>query len=453
MNGTGPGGAREGVPGASVDYGGVVDELVRGEWVEPGTGRRHGIPIDRIVIRASLEGAEAELVARAHPGQSLTVVSDPRTHEALGARVHRALRADGVEVREHVWTDPVCSDRGVAEIREATAGTDALIAVGSGTINDTVKYAAFLDDRSYSVFPTSPMNAFTTSTASVTFDGLKRSITCRGARGVFFDLSVLADCPKRLVSAAFADVICRTTAQADWLLSHLLLGTDYVDTPFALLAVDEPGMVRGAPALLAGDLDALGALTRISALMGLGTTFTDTTHSGSMHEHMISHWIDMFAGDLHPGTSHGEQVGVATVTMSDLHNRTFASETPPTLGPTEVPEAMLRERYPAEIAKGMIEQSRAKALSAHAADALNGKLDDGWPGIRERLREVVLPFDALWDAMGAAGCQRTATDLGLDVDFYRDAVANARWMRDRFGGLDLLGDAGGLERFVSTMRV
>ncbi len=439
--------------GATIDFGGVLNELVRGEWVEPGTGARRGIPLDDIVIRASLDGAEAELVRGVHPDRSLTVVSDPFTHAALGARVHAALRADGLHVREHVWERPSCSKRGVAELREATRGTDALIAVGSGTVNDTVKYAAFLDGRPYSVFPTSPMNAYTTSTASVTFDGLKRSITCRGARGVFFDLSVLARCPKRLVSAAFADVICRTTAQADWLLSHRLLGTEYRATPYALLAIDEPGMIANASALLAGDPDALGALTRISAIMGLGTTFTDTTHSGSMHEHMISHWIDMFAGDRHPGTSHGEQVGVATVTMSDLQNRAFGRETPPVLHPTRVPEARLREHCGVEIAEGMIAQSRAKTLDAAAADALNRRLDDEWPALRAELAGVVLPFDELWDAMGAAGCQRTATDLGLDADFYRDAVLHARWMRDRYGALDLVGDSTGLEGFVATLRV
>lgn len=437
---------------AATDHGGVVNELVRGEWLEPATGLRHGIPLDDIVIRASLDGAESELVARLHPGESLTVVSDPNTHAALGERVYRALLAGGASVREHVWENPRSTDRGVAELRAATRGTDALIAVGSGTVNDAVKYASFLDERPYSVFATSPMTAYTTSTASLTFDGFKRSITCRGARGAFFDLSVLARCPTRLVSAAFADVVCRTTSQADWLLSHLLLGTRYVETPYALLALDEPAMIDGAAKLPTGDPDALAALTRVSALMGLGTTFTDTTHSGSMHEHMISHWIDMFAGDLHTGSSHGEQVGVATVTMSDLQNRTFGSEAPPVLHATNVPEAMLRERYPAEIADGMIAQSRAKALSPAAADALNRRLETEWPDMRARLLGITLPFGTVWDAAGAAGCPRTASDLGLDVGFYREAVTRARWMRDRFGTLDLVGDGVGLEDFVATMR-
>ena len=437
------------------DHEGVLAALVRGDWVEPGTGKRHGIPIEAIAIRDSLDGAEAELVAARHAGESLVVLSDPFTHEALGRRVFRALEAAGLPVTEHVWAHPTCSEEGVEAVRAATRGRDALIAVGSGTVNDTVKYASFLDGRPYSVFPTSPMNAFTTSTASVAFGGFKRSITCHGARGVFFDLSVIARCPPRLISAAFADVVCRTTSQVDWLMSHLLLGTPYSETPYALLAIDERAMLDGARAMLAGDADALATLTRISAIMGLGTSFTATTHSGSMHEHMISHYIDMFAGDAHPGSSHGEQVGVATATMSRLQNAVIARDDPPTLGPTDVPEPWLRTRFEPDVADNLIEQSRAKALDARAADALNARLADGWPAIRERLAGVALPFDTLWEAMGDAGCRRTATELGLDAGFYREAVRNARWIRDRFGMLDVAGDAVGdgvrLDAFVEGM--
>ena len=433
------------------DHGGVLNELVRGEWVEPATGERHGIPIGNIAIRDSLDGAEAELVGALHGDESLVVVSDPFTHEALGRRVFAALEAAGHAVSEFVWEHPSCSDRGVEAVREATRGREALIAVGSGTVNDTVKYASWLDGRPYSVFPTSPMNAFTTSTASVAFGGFKKSITCHGARGVFFDLSVLARCPPRLISAAFADVVCRTTCQVDWLLSHLLLGTAYTETPYALLAIDEPSMIERAEEMRSGGIEALALLTRISALMGLGTSFTESTHSGSMHEHMISHYIDMFAGDDHPGTSHGEQVGVATVTMSRLQNLMIARDTPPLLHATEIPEARLRERHAPGVAENLIEQSRAKALDARAAEALNRRLADEWPALRARLATVALPFRTLHTAMGEAGCPRTAGELGLDPAFYREAVRDARWIRDRFGTLDLAGDSGTLDAFVASV--
>jgi len=435
------------------NYNGVLDALVAGTWEEPDTGKRHSIPINDIVIQASLDGAEADLIAKQHPNQSLTVVSDPFTHAALGQRVYQSLKAGGLDVQEYVWDAPSCSEAGVEVIREATRHTDSLIAVGSGTVNDTVKYASFLDKRLYSVFATSPMNAFTTSTASVSFGGFKRSITCHGAEGVYFDLSVLSQCPPQLISAAFADVICRTTAQVDWLMSHLLFDTPYAETPYTLLAYDEADMIAHAGDMLSGDLHALGMLTRISAIMGLGTCFTETTHSGSMAEHMISHYIDMFAGDKHPGTSHGEQVGVGTITMSQLHNQVLNHDVPPQLRATEIPEAELRKRFNRDVAENLIEQTRIKALDKKAADALNQRLELEWPALRRRLQSVMLPYDTLRNAMQAAGCQLTATDLQLSGDFYREAVRNARFIRDRFSMLDIVDDSVGLDGFVADMPV
>jgi glycerol-1-phosphate dehydrogenase [NAD(P)+] len=435
------------------DYSGVLSELVDGTWEEPGTGKRYDIGIRSMVIRDTLEGEEASLVAALHHGKKITVISDPFTHDAMGQRIFKALKADNQQVNEYVWKTPQCSDKGVEQIQNATPDCDVRIAVGSGTVSDTVKYASFLDDKRYSVFATSPMNAYSTGTASVSFGGFKKSITCRGAEGVFFDLSVLAKCPPKLISAAFADVICRTTAQVDWLLSHLLFDTPYAETPYTLLAYDETDMINNASRMLSGDVDALGMLTRISAIMGLGTRFTETTHSGSMAEHQISHFIDMFAGADHPGSSHGEQVGVGTITMSALQNQVLQSDTPPLVLPTEIPAEQLQKQFGIETAKNMIAETKRKALDAKAAEALNHKLQEDWPAIAEKLNAVMIPFDQLQQSMRNAGCALTATDLGLNTDFYRDAVTYARFIRDRFSMLDLVDDSTGLESFVSQMQV
>lgn len=435
------------------DYSGVLKALVDGTWEEPGTGKHYDIGIKSIVIRDSVDGDEAALIARLHPNCKITIISDPFTHDAMGHRVYKALKADGQNVSEFVWTTPQCSDKGVEQIRDATANCDVRIAVGSGTVNDTVKYASFLDDKPYSVFATSPMNAFTTGTASVSFGGFKKSITCRGAEGVFFDLSVLAKCPPSLVSAAFADVICRTTAQVDWLLSHLLFDTPYTETPYTLLAYDEPAMIDNAHRMLSGDIDALGMLTRISAIMGLGTHFTGTTHSGSMAEHQISHYIDMFAGSQHPGSSHGEQVGVGTITVSALQNELLRHKSAPLIKPTVIPEAELHRRFGKDTATNMITETRKKAIDEQMAEDLNSRFEQEWPSIRERLRAVTVPYDELQKSMNDAGCSITATDMGLDGAFYRDAVTYARFIRDRFSVLDIVDDSTGLERFVGAMPV
>ena len=431
--------------------GGVIDDLVAGRWVDPGSGERKSIPIEAIVVADTLQGREAELIRARHGGARLCVVHDAFTREALGARVLDALRRDGLDVTEHVWDRPLVAPDRVRALSEATADAEALVAVGSGTVSDGVKYATFLDGRPYSVFATSPMNAYTTPTASVSEGGLKRSLTCRSARGVFFDLGVIARCPPRLVSAAFADVVCRTTAQVDWLMSHLLLGTPYSGTAYTLLRRDEDAMVALAPRLLEADFEALAGLTRASAIMGLATSFTGTTHVGSMAEHMISHCIDMFAGRAHPGTSHGEQVGVASLAMSRLQSEILARDAPPELAPTEIPATRLAAERGEEAAASMVEQTRAKALDAEGAARLNERLARDWGALRSRLGAVMRPHAELHAAMAAAGCRLTAADLGLDPAFYRGCVRDARFIRDRFTALDLAGDSGLLEPFVATL--
>ena len=221
-----------------------------GTWTDPTDGRQKGIEIDVIEIADTLEGREAELVRRSHPdARRFTVVHDALTREALGGRVLEALRSAGLDAGEYLWERPKISPEETRALSEATAGADVLIAVGSGSISDGCKYATFKDGRAYSVFATSPMNAYTTPTVSLTVGGFKRSETCHFAKGVFFDLGVIARCPQRLVSAAFADVVCRTTAQVDWLLMHLLFGTPYSDTAYRLLAYDEDDMIALAPRL------------------------------------------------------------------------------------------------------------------------------------------------------------------------------------------------------------
>jgi len=266
-----------------------------------------------------------------------------------------------------------------------------------------------------------------------------------------FDLSVIAQCPARLISAAFADVICRTTSQVDWLLSHLLFNTAYDETPYTLLAYDEADMIASADQMLTGNPNALAMLTRISAIMGLGTRFTGTTHSGSMAEHMISHYIDMFAGSLHPGTSHGEQVGVATVTLSQLHNQVLNTDTAPVLKPTRVPDDWIRRTFDPATANNMLEQTRKKTLDEKRCEQINQRLADDWDAIRKTLLQCMLPYQTLRSAMKAAGCQLTATDLGLNTDFYQQAVKGARFIRDRYSMLDLVDDSTGLDDFVQGM--
>ena len=251
-----------------------------------------------------------------------------------------------------------------------------------------------------------------------------------------------------MIAAGFGDCIVRSVAQIDWWLSKRLLDTYYTDLPFQIQAADEAELMQRAPDLAKGDVDAVAYLHRVLTLCGFGTSFTGMTNHGSMGEHQISHYIDCFAGAKHPGTLHGQQVGVATLTMARLQSQLLQRDAPPVLKPTVVDEPSMRKRYPGDIADMCLAELRLKALDARGADAMNEKLAALWPELRKELQAFQVPAETLKTALVASGGAATAAEMGLDVGFYRQAVLNAREIRRRFSVLDVMADAGLLADFA-----
>ena len=255
-----------------------IDDLLSGRWREPASGRPLRLPVRRIAIEPSLDGAEADLIAPLALGSRLALVSDPNTWEALGRRVARALARDR-DGRCGGGREAAGRPEHGSELARRARFADGLIAVGSGTINDLAKYLAFQSGRPYAVFATAPsMNGYVTATASLARGGFKTTLPAPAPVAALFDLAVLRAAPLRLIRAGLGDSICRTTAQTDWLLGHLLHGTAYSETPYLLQADDEAALLDAAPALGARDLAAIATLTRVLVLAGLGMGIVGSSH-------------------------------------------------------------------------------------------------------------------------------------------------------------------------------
>ena len=420
-----------------------IDALLSGTWIDPDSGSPTGIGIRAIAIEPSLDGREADLVAALALGGRLAVVADATTHDVMGARVARALRSVARIDEIVLPSGPHADERTAALVRERTAAADALVAVGSGTVNDLAKYAAACDRKPYAVFATAPsMNGYTSANAAITVHGHKKTLTATLARGVFVDLGILAAAPARLVRAGIGDSLCRSTAQLDWRLSHHLLGTPYREAPFALLAGDEPGWLGATDRLLAGDAIAMRALARTLVLSGIGMTLCGGSHPASQGEHLISHYLDMRAGDV-PTALHGEQVAVATLTMARLQQAMLAAPAPGFRAST-VDEAALVAHFGAEVGAACWREFAPKRLDASRAAALSRRADERWDTLRREADAFAVRASLLDDAMRRAGGPTSAADLGLDAARYRDAVRHARFLRDRYTFLDAADDAGRL---------
>ncbi len=440
-------------PDMQRNWNAVIDDVVSGRWIDPETGAPAELPFQTICLADDLDGAEAELVAPLGLGGRLAIVSDENTVEALGHRVAKALGAIASIDEIILPAGLSASENSVAEISQRTKDADALIAVGAGTINDCCKHATFLDGRPYAVFGTAAsMNGYASSTASLKLDsGLKVSVPSNAPRGIFLDLKVSADAPARLRAAGLGDSLCRPTAQIDWWAAHRLTGSRFSATPYALTDPEEPAMIGSAAGLKSGDLTATGILQRVLTLCAMGVCFTGVSNHGSMGEHMVSHWIDMFAGDRHPGSLHGEQVGIAAIAIMKLQQRILSMERPPFVRPTKIDEADMLKRYGPAAGPQCVAEFRAKALDQAGADALNARLGAIWPELKTELEPKMLKPQVMIDALEAAGGATTGHRLGLEPDLWRDALIHAREIRNRWTFLDLAADAGLLDEFVADI--
>ncbi len=422
----------------------IIEDVLAGRYPAPELGGPLRAPIRTIAVADSLEGAERDLVTELGLGERLAVVADENTWTAMGARVAAALPGADTIVLDHPKADEATAEH----LQERARHADGLVAVGSGTLNDLCKYVTHRTGRRSAVFATAAsMDGYVTTTVSITRGGFKLSLPAHAPVGAFFDLSVLAAAPPRMMRAGLGDTVCRTTAQVDWLLSHLLLDTVYAETPYRLMEADEPLLYAQAHRLPEGDLGAMLLLTRMLILSGLGVLVTHTSHCGSMGEHSISHFIDTFA-DPHPRTLHGGQVGIATWTMARLQTAMLAAPEPPVLDSLPLDPARFERAY-GRLAASCLDAVRRKPIDDAGTERLNRRLQDRWPAMRERLLAVMLPLGEIERVMGAAGASLTAAGLGVDSALYRRAVGGAHELRDRYGFLDLAAQSGRLAAFAA----
>lgn len=426
----------------------VIDRLVAGTYADPDGGGPLRVETRAVVIARSLAGMEADIVRPLALGRRLAVVSDPTTHAILGKRVERALLGLGEVASVVLPEHPHADDATVARLRAATAAADALVAVGSGTINDLCKYASARDGKPYVVFGTAPsMNGYTSMNAAITVHGHKKSLSAQAPAGAFFDLSILAAAPVRMIRSGLGDTLCRATAQADWLLSHLLFDLPYRTMPFVLLAEDEPELFASAEELVNGDLAAMEKLVRTLLLSGFGTAICGNSLPASQGEHLISHYGDMLPDAGRPFTFHGEQIGVTTLTMARLQGRMLDGP-PPVVSADRSTEADFIARFGPTLGPSCWAEFGWKRLTAEKAARVNQRIGDRWPAIRTAIMAISLHADLLSLVLEQAKAPRTPEDLGWPRASYQAAVRHACEIRNRYTFLDLAADAGVLDGMI-----
>ena len=106
--------------------------------------------------------------------------------------------------------------------------TDVIVAVGSGTITDIVRFVSFRTGLPFISIPTAAsVDAYSSNTTSIMVEGVKRSYQAKQPEAIFVSVDTLRDAPQPLTAAGFGDMLAKYTALADWKLARLLVNEPY----------------------------------------------------------------------------------------------------------------------------------------------------------------------------------------------------------------------------------
>lgn len=428
----------------------LLQRLLDGRLADPDTGDAIAVATRAVAIAPSLRGREVALLQTLGLGSRLALVADADTWPVLGSRLSGALGSAFCATPIILSAKPHADMDTVQLVRARSTHADALIAIGSGTINDLAKYAAHLDRKPYACFGTAPsMNGYVSPNAAIMDRGVKQSLPATAPRGAFLDVEILCKAPRRMIVAGFGDSICRPTAQADWLLAHLLLGQRYRALPFHLLEQDEQALLAAPEGLIAGDAAAMILLARTLIMSGFGMAICGGSYPASQGEHLIAHFLEMCADPAWPETLHGEQIAVTTLTMARLQ-ADLLKRPEIQVGTSKLTPAELASRFGAEAGAACWSAFAKKAIDADRAAALNQRLRSDWPEMRRAIRAVHRPPAVLESALRRAHAPTRPAEIGIPERDYREAVLHAREIRDRFTFLDLAAETGGIPAGIAA---
>lgn len=295
----------------------TISEMPRTEF-DCACGRRHNFSVHDMAIG---KGAIEELPKIAEPFKDgkILMVFDNNTYEVAGKRAVELLKNQGFQVKEllfDVGGDILLPDEKTLGriLQEQDLDVNLMIAVGSGVLNDSVKFVTSRTKIPYIIVATAPsMDGYVADGAPIISHGYKYSPVAHLTYGLIGDTDILQTAPQDLIQAGFGDVVGKITALADWDLAVKANGDYRCDTCVTLVQRALDACFAKAEGLKVRDAEALGALMEALTLTGVAMALINISRPASGAEHMLSHFweMDYIARGKNPN-HHGIQVGVAT---------------------------------------------------------------------------------------------------------------------------------------------
>ena len=298
---------------------------------------RHAAPVENYIIERGAIEKIPSLLAAYH---NIYVVCDQNTYNAAGKRVEKLLAEHGMLHRlyvidgETVLPDAVTLGKILLNMSDPAAKSDIfsfspqpdfILAVGSGTVNDSCRLVSYRFGIPYGICGTAPsMDGYLSAGSPIVHDGTKTTVQGTTPRFLIADLDIMKDAPYDMLLAGIGDMFGKYTGLLDWELARDMTGEYFCDKIASDVLDATNSCLENGYNLEKRDPESIRRVMEGFTVTGLGMAYTGNSRPASGAEHIIAHaWELMDIEDGNRPHLHGLEVCEATRLVAIMYRKLY----------------------------------------------------------------------------------------------------------------------------------
>ncbi len=282
----------------------------------------HKAPVERYEIS---EGAIKKLPEILKDYNKIYVVADKNTYRVAGKQVEDILKENNMFSHTHILEAETVLPNAetVGEIFvnmydinskpnifEYADLPDFILAVGSGTINDSCRMVSYRTHIPYGIFGTAPsMDGYLSAGSPYLHDGTKSTVQGTTARYFIADVDIAKDAPYDMLLSGIGDMFGKYTGLLDWELARDYAG-EYFCEEIAKDVLDATNKcLENGYKVAERESETIKNIMEGFTVTGLGMAFTGNSRPASGSEHIVAHAWELYDIEKgHKPNLHGLEV-------------------------------------------------------------------------------------------------------------------------------------------------